>query len=69
MKGGNPKHPAWYHTLRANRDTMVQIGSKKRAVRARVANAEEHKRLWPKAVDVYGGYTGYQERTERRSRW
>src|SRR6195952_4394671 len=66
-KGGHPKNPAWYHNLRANPDTMVQIGSKKRAVRARVANDEEHKRLWPKAVAVYGGHTGYQETTERKN--
>jgi deazaflavin-dependent oxidoreductase (nitroreductase family) len=65
-KGGHPKHPAWYHNLRANPDTTIQVGSRKKAVRARVATAEEHKRLWPKAVDVYGGYRGYQERTDRK---
>ena len=65
-KGGHPKHPAWYHNLRANPDTTIQVGSKRRAVRARVANAQEHKRLWPKAVKAYSGYTGYQERTERK---
>jgi F420H(2)-dependent quinone reductase len=65
-KGGHPKHPAWYHNLRANPDTTIQVGSKRRAVRARVANAEEHKRLWPKAVKTYGGYRGYQERTDRK---
>ena len=65
-KGGHPQHPAWYHNLRANPDTTIQVGSKRRAVHARVANAQEHKRLWPKAVDAYSGYTGYQERTERK---
>jgi len=65
-KGGNPKHPAWYHNLRANPDTTIQVGSKRRAVRARVANEQERKRLWPKAVEVYGGYEGYQERTKRK---
>ena len=65
-KGGHPKHPAWYHNLRANPDTTIQVGSRKKAVRARVASAEEHKRLWPKAVDVYSGYSGYQKRTDRR---
>ena len=34
-------------------------------VRARVASPAERERLWPKAVEVYGGYAGYQERTER----
>jgi deazaflavin-dependent oxidoreductase (nitroreductase family) len=65
-KGGHPKHPAWYHNLRAHPDTTIQVGSKRRAVRARVANDEEHKRLWPKAVETYSGYQGYQERTDRK---
>jgi deazaflavin-dependent oxidoreductase (nitroreductase family) len=64
-KGGYPKHPAWYHNLRANPETVVQIGSERRPVRARVAKAEERKRLWPKAVASYSGYRGYQERTGR----
>ena len=64
-KGGYPKHPAWFHNLRANPDTTVQVGSERRAVRARVATADERARLWPKAVETYRGYRGYQERTER----
>jgi len=64
-KGGHPKHPAWFHNLRANPDTTIQIGSERRAVRARLASAEERKRLWPKAVALYGGYADYQERTDR----
>jgi deazaflavin-dependent oxidoreductase (nitroreductase family) len=36
-KGGNPKNPAWYHNLRANPETTVQIGREKRPVRAHVA--------------------------------
>ena len=65
-KGGHPKHPGWYHNLRANPDTTVQIGSERRPVHARVAGAEERKRLWPMAVATYGGYAGYQERTSRQ---
>jgi F420H(2)-dependent quinone reductase len=64
-KGGHPKHPAWYHNLRAYPDVTVQVGAKRRPVRARVANAQERKRLWPKAVETYSGYAGYQERTDR----
>jgi deazaflavin-dependent oxidoreductase (nitroreductase family) len=65
-KGGHPKNPAWYHNLRANPDTTVQIGSERRAVHARVANAEERKQLWPKAVATYSGYRDYQQRTTRQ---
>jgi F420H(2)-dependent quinone reductase len=64
-KGGHPKHPAWFHNLRANPVTTVQIGSKRQAVRARVATPEERARIWPKAVATYSGYRGYQERTDR----
>ena len=64
-KGGNPRHPAWFHNLRANADVTVQVGSKRRPVRARVATPEERARLWPKVVKAYGGYAGYQRRTER----
>lgn len=65
-KGGNPKNPAWFHNLRANPDTTVQVGSERIPVRARVASDAERKRLWPKAVATYSGYRGYQERTERK---
>jgi deazaflavin-dependent oxidoreductase (nitroreductase family) len=64
-KGGYPKHPAWYHNLRANPDTTIQVGKDRRRVHARVAGPEERKRLWPGVVDVYSGYADYQRRTER----
>jgi deazaflavin-dependent oxidoreductase (nitroreductase family) len=67
-KGGHPKNPAWYYNLRANPLTTVQVGSEKRTVRARVATAEERKRLWPKCVDVYGPYADYQRRADKVDR-
>jgi deazaflavin-dependent oxidoreductase (nitroreductase family) len=65
-KGGNPKHPAWFHNLKANPDTEVQVGRDRLKVHAREANPQERERLWPKMVEVYGGYDDYQRRTERR---
>ena len=64
-KGGYPKNPAWFHNLRAHPDTSVQVGSRRLQVHAHVANAQERTRLWPKMVKLYGGYEGYQARTER----
>jgi F420H(2)-dependent quinone reductase len=64
-KGGHPRNPAWFHNLMANPDTVVQIGSKRRAVHARVAEGEERERLWDEVVELYGGYRDYQERTDR----
>jgi deazaflavin-dependent oxidoreductase (nitroreductase family) len=64
-KGGHPKNPAWFHNLRANPDTTVQVGSRRVEVKARVADAKERKRLWPQVVKVYGGYESYQRNTDR----
>ena len=64
-KGGHPRHPAWFHNLRANPDTTIQVGSTREAVRARVADPPERARLWPKVIEVYPGYEDYQQRTER----
>ncbi len=65
-KGGFPKHPAWLHNLKANPDTTVQVGSHHVPVHARVANPEEHERLWPEAVRSYHGYADYQVRSKGR---
>lgn len=65
-KGGFPRHPAWYHNLRANPETTVQVGPERRPVRARVARPEERERLWAKAVAAYRGYEDYAARTERQ---
>lgn len=66
-KGGFPKHPAWFHNLKANPDTTVQVGREKRNVHARVATEEERARLWPKALEAYKGYREYQERSKGRT--
>ena len=64
-KGGSPRNPAWFHNLRANPDTTVQVGRRRIPVRARVATEDERSRLWPNVVATYGGYQGYQDRTSR----
>ena len=64
-KGGYPTHPAWFHNLRANPDTVVQIGPERREVTARVATEEERDRLWPSVVQAYRGFASYQRYTDR----
>jgi deazaflavin-dependent oxidoreductase (nitroreductase family) len=64
-KGGHPRHPAWFHNLRANPDTTVQVGGERRRVRARVATPAERARMWPRAVAMWGPYESYQRRTSR----
>ena len=49
-KGGFGAHPP---AFRANPDTRVQVGSQILPVHARVATADERRRLWPLLVDLY----------------
>ena len=65
-KGGFPKHPAWFHNLKANPETTVQVGGELLPVRARVATPEERERLWPLAEDAWPGYRTYQKRSQGR---
>ena len=65
-KGGSPRHPAWFHNLRANPHTTVQVGHRRIPVSARVATARERSRLWPKVTKLHRGYDQYQRRTSRQ---
>lgn len=66
-KGGDPKHPGWYHNLTASPDVEVQIGRKRIPVRARVAEGDERAELWKRADEInQGGYGRYQARTDRQ---
>ncbi|MFN2232953.1 MAG: nitroreductase family deazaflavin-dependent oxidoreductase [Anaerolineales bacterium] len=65
-QGGAPKHPLWYHNLKA--DPNVEIRDKTEVYKMRVrevVDAEERQRLWNLAVKAYPPYQDYQERTDR----
>jgi deazaflavin-dependent oxidoreductase (nitroreductase family) len=65
-KAGEPTNPAWFHNLRANPLTSVEIGRERRAVRARLAERSERERLWPRFVALYPGYEWFRERASPR---
>jgi F420H(2)-dependent quinone reductase len=65
-KAGAPRHPAWFHNVRANPDVAVTVDGERRAMRARVAEGEERERLWAVVCDHYTGYAAYQKRSGRR---
>ena len=64
-KGGDERHPDWYHNLVANPDVEITEGDTTRPFRARTATPEEKAELWPQVVAAYKGYAGYQKRTDR----
>lgn len=65
-KAGQPRNPAWFHNLKANPDTTIQIGSEIREVRARVASEQERDRLWSEFVRSYPGYEFYERNAKGR---
>lgn len=65
-QGGLPKHPQWFHNLRANPETRIHLrGERARKVRARVADADERAALWPRLVEAYADFDNYQSWTDR----
>lgn len=65
-QGGLPKNPMWYLNIRANPDVTIQIESRIRKMRARVATDEERAELWPRLVDLYADFDNYQSWTDRQ---
>jgi deazaflavin-dependent oxidoreductase (nitroreductase family) len=59
-KAGAPKHPAWYHNLRANPEVEVIAKGRSGRYVARDAGADEYDRLWSLALEFYPGYDEYQ---------
>ena len=63
--GGSPHDPDWYLNLQDQPDAEVDVGGRRRPVRAETVVGAERDRLWRQAVRSYGGYAGYQARTDR----
>ena len=65
-KGGAPKHPLWYHNLKADPNVEIRDRAKVYSMRVReVEEPVERKRLWDIAVKAYPPYGEYQEKTDR----
>ncbi|MEV8512766.1 nitroreductase family deazaflavin-dependent oxidoreductase [Dactylosporangium sp. NPDC051484] len=63
--GGAPKHPVWYHNLKANPHVELQDGPVRRDYTAREATGEEKELWWQRATATWPDYDGYQAKTAR----
>mgnify|MGYP000483474951 CR=1 FL=1 len=64
-RGGAPKHPLWYHNIKANPAITIQVGRERLAYTAREVDADTKRELWPHLVSLYPDFDEYQARTDR----
>jgi hypothetical protein len=64
--GGSPTHPGWYHNLSVTGRAEIQVGPERVAVNAKTADPAERSRLFPRFVEMYKGYAGYEHKTSRQ---
>jgi len=65
-RGGAPKHPVWYHNLKADSNVEIRDEANVYSMRVReVVDSAERQRLWDIAVKAYPPYQEYQEKTDR----
>ncbi|GAB93093.1 nitroreductase family deazaflavin-dependent oxidoreductase [Gordonia rhizosphera] len=64
-KGGDPRHPAWYHNIKAHPHVTAQDGETVRELTAREVEGAERDHWWKLAVAAYPPYAEYQTKTDR----
>ncbi len=65
-QGGAPKHPLWYHNLKADPNVEIRDAAEVHSMRVReVVDSAERQRLWDIAVAAYPPYQEYQDKTDR----
>lgn len=64
--GGAPKHPVWYHNLKADPSAvMIQDGPGPWDADVHEATGDERAEWWERAVAAFPPYAEYQEKTDR----
>lgn len=63
--GGAPKHPVWYHNVKADPNVELQDGAVRQDMVAREVTGEEKARWWDTAVKAFPDYADYQRKTDR----
>ena len=63
--GGAPKHPVWYHNLKANPEVELQDGPAPQDMVAREVTGDEKAKWWDIAVEAFPNYAEYQKKTDR----
>jgi deazaflavin-dependent oxidoreductase (nitroreductase family) len=64
--GGAPKHPVWYHNIKAHPQVELQDGETAKDYEAREVFGDEKAVWWERAVEAWPDYAEYQTKTDRQ---
>ena len=64
--GGAPKHPVWYHNVKAHPQVELQDGPVTMDYEAREVFGDEKATWWERAVEAWPDYANYQTKTDRQ---
>ncbi len=64
--GGAPKHPVWYHNVKAHPQVELQDGPVTGDYEAREVFGDEKAAWWERAVAAWPDYANYQTNTDRQ---
>jgi deazaflavin-dependent oxidoreductase (nitroreductase family) len=65
-KGGAPTNPDWYYNLRANPQTIIEVGTETIPVVAHVADEAERAPIWEAQKRDNPGFADYESKTLRQ---
>jgi deazaflavin-dependent oxidoreductase (nitroreductase family) len=64
--GGAPRHPVWYHNVKAHPRVELQDGKVTKDFEAREVFGDEKAVWWERAVEAWPDYAEYQKKTDRQ---
>ncbi|MCW3033900.1 MAG: hypothetical protein QOK19_1978 [Solirubrobacteraceae bacterium] len=64
-KGGAPTNPDWFHNVKANPDTSIELGGEEIEVRAEEATGAERDRLFTTQKELAPQFAEYEQKTDR----
>jgi deazaflavin-dependent oxidoreductase (nitroreductase family) len=64
--GGAPKHPVWYHNIKAHPRVELQDGPVNKEYEAHEVLGDEKAVWWERAVEAWPDYAEYQKKTDRQ---
>ena len=65
-KGGAPKHPGWYHNIRAQGEVTVQVVDEIFRATTRTASGAERAAIWEQMSEMYPPFSDYEKKAGDR---